>query len=317
MYQSIRLAYDPGADADALMEDYFLKFYGPQAGPFLKQYWLSIDRAFADLKCESGSFFALHLVYNSVFLEELDGLLRRATDAVKDEPTYAARVALTAEGFRNAQQYIQIRAAMGRGDFRTAQKIYDELYARNEREVTKGYSNNYTPSYLNRFVGVHVAAGARATAAPNRVVQVLPDRMKLAYDVEDKGQEQSWHQPDFDDSAWRQVATYSNTLNAQGLPDTKSFLWYRTPINVPGRHQRLSLFFTEVDGQAVVVYINGKQVASLGKEASRKPFEVDVTEAVTAGKNFVALKVDHRKITELFLGGIVRPILLIEKPPAQ
>jgi hypothetical protein len=314
IYQSIRLAYDPGADADALMEDYFLKFYGPQAGPFLKQYWLSIDRAFADLKCESGSFFALHLVYTAVFLEELDGLLRRATDAVKDEPTYAARVALTAEGFRNAQQYIQIRAAMGRGDFRTAQKIYDELYARNEREVTKGYSNNYTPSYLNRFVGVHVAAGARATAAPNRVVQVLPDRMKLAYDVEDKGQEQSWHQPDFDDSAWRRVATYSNTLNAQGLPDTKSFLWYRTSIDVPGQHQRLSLFFTEVDGQAVVVYINGKQVASVGKEASRKPFEVDVTDAVTAGKNTVALKVDHRKITELFLGGIVRPILLIEKP---
>jgi hypothetical protein len=314
IYQSIRLAYDPGADADALMEDYFLKFYGPQAGPFLKRYWLSIDRAFADLKCESGSFFALHLVYNSVFLEELDGLLRRATDAVKDEPTYAARVALTAEGFRNAQQYIQIRAAVGRGDFRTAQKIYDELYARNEREVTKGYSNNYTPGYLNRFVGVHVAAGARATAAPNRVVQVLPDRMKLAYDVEDKGQEQSWHQPDFDDSAWRRVATYSNTLNAQGLPDTKSFLWHRTSIDVPGRHQRLSLLFTDVDGQTVVVYINGKRVASVGKEASRKPFEVDVTDAVTAGKNTVALKVDHRKITELFLGGIVRPILLIEKP---
>jgi pyruvate/2-oxoglutarate dehydrogenase complex dihydrolipoamide acyltransferase (E2) component len=79
----------------------------------------------------------------------------------------------------------------------------------------------------------------------------------------------------------------------------------------------LSLFFTEIDGQAVVVYVNGKQVASLGKEASRKPFEVDVTDAVTAGRNPVALKVDHRRITELFLGGIVRPVLLIEKPQAQ
>jgi hypothetical protein len=98
------------------------------------------------------------------------------------------------------------------------------------------------------------------------------------------------------------------------LPDTKSFLWYRTSLDVPSEHKRLSLFFTEVDGQAVVVYVNGKPVASLGKEASRKPFEVDITDAVTAGQNLVALKIDHRKITELFLGGIIRPILLIEKP---
>ncbi len=313
MYQSIRLAYDPGADADAMMEDYFLKFYGPQAGPFLKQYWLGLDRAFANMTCESGSFYALHLVYTPQALEHWEGLMQKAADAVQGDPTYAARVALTAEGLQNARQYIQMRDAMNSGDFRMAKRIYDDLYARNETEVAKGYSNNYTPGYLNRFVGVHIAAGAKATAEPNKVLLVLPDRMKLAYDAEDKGQEQGWHRPDFDDSAWKEVATYSNTLNAQGLPDTKSFLWYRTSLNVPGEHRRWSLFFTEVDGQAVVVYVNGKQVASLGKEASRKPFEVDVTGAVTPGKNVVALKVDHRKITELFLGGIIRPILLIEK----
>ncbi len=318
MYQSIRLAYDPGADADAMMEDYFTKFYGPQAGPLLKQYWLSLDRAFAEMKCESGSFYALHLVYTPQALEQWEGLIRKAADAVKDYPTYAARVALTAEGLKNARQYIQMREAISGGDFRVAKRIYDDLYARNEAEVAKGYSNNYTPSYLNRFVGVHVAAGAKATAEPNKVLQVLPDHMKLAYDAEDKGQEQGWHRPDFDDSAWKEVATFSNTLNAQGSPDTKSFLWCRTSLNVPGEMQHglkpiLHLFFTEVDGQAVVVYINGKQVASSGKEVSRKPFEVDVTAAVTPGKNVVVFKVDHRKITELFLGGILRPILLIEK----
>ncbi len=314
MYQSIRLAYDPAADADAMMEDYFLKFYGPQAGPFLKQYWLGLDQAFADLKCESGSFYALHLVYTHQSLEQWEGLIRKAADAVKDDPTYAARVALTAEGLRNARQYIQMRDAMSSGDFRTAKNVYDDLYARNEAQVTKGYSNKYTPDYLRRFVGVHVAAGAAATAAPNRVLQVLPDRMRLAYDEQDRGADKGWHRPDFDDAAWRQVATYSNTLNAQGLPDTKSFLWYRTSMDIPGERKRLSLFFTEVDGQAVVVYVNGKQVAALGKEASRKPFEVDVTDAVMAGRNTVVLKIDHRKITELFLGGIIRPVLLIEKP---
>jgi len=58
---------------------------------------------------------------------------------------------------------------------------------------------------------------------------------------------------------------------------------------------------------------HGTETASLGKEARRKPFEVDVTDVLKPGPNVVAVKVDHRKITELCLGGIIRPILLIEK----
>jgi hypothetical protein len=37
---------------------------------------------------------------------------------------------------------------------------------------------------------------------------------------------------------------------------------------------------------------------------------------VKPDKNIVAVKIDHGKITELSLGGIIRPILLIEKPVA-
>jgi hypothetical protein len=163
-------------------------------------------------------------------------------------------------------------------------------------------------------VGAHVLAGAEATAPPNKLVQVLPDRMKLSYDAADDGVTRGFHKPDFDDSKWRQVATYSNTLSAQGLPDTKAVMWYRTSINcLTDRPGKLSLFFTEVDGQAVSVYVNGREVASLDKEARRRPFEVDVTEALKPGANLIAITVDHRKITELSLGGIVRPILLIEK----
>lgn len=317
LYQSIRLAYDPDADSNAMMEDYFMKFYGPQAGPFMKQYWLSIDEAFVNMKCESGSFYALHLVYTPQFLEKLGGLVKEASNAARGNGTYSARVAMTSQGLRNAVQYIQIRDAMNKGDFAAAKKIYDALYARNEIEESKGYGNHYTLNYLKRFVGEHILAGAKATAPPNKVLQVMPDRMKLTYDPSDKGTERGYHRPDFDDSKWTEVATYSNTLNAQGMPDIKSIMWYRTSIDVQRRHGRLSLFFTEVDGQEVTVYIGGSEVASLGREARRRSFEVEITDAVKPGENTVAIKVDHRKITELFLGGIIRPVLLIEKAQSQ
>jgi hypothetical protein len=315
LYQSIRLAYDPDADSDAMMDDYFMKFYGPAAGPFMKRYWMSIDEASANMKCESGSFFALHLVYTPRFLDKLARLIGQAGDAASVNDIYDARIAMAAQGLKNAQQFMQIRDAMNRGDFVDAKRVYDNLFARNEAEYEKGYGNHYTLNYLRRFVGTHVQAGAEATAAPNKVLQVLPDRMKLAYDPADNGAERGWHKSDFDDSQWRQVATYSNTLDAQGLPDKKSLMWYRTMTNVPRRQEgRLVLFFTEIDGQAATVYVNGVEVDHLGKEARRKPFEVDVTDTIRTGDNTVAIRIDHTRITELFLGGIIRPILLLHKP---
>ncbi|UCC97695.1 MAG: DUF4838 domain-containing protein [Phycisphaerales bacterium] len=317
LYQSIRLGYAPDADSDAMMDDYFMKFYGPRAGPLMKQYWLTIDEAFANMQCESGSFYALHLVYTPERLKELSGLVQRASDITGNNEAYSARVAMTAQGLQNAAQYIRIRNAMNKGDFATAKRTYDQLYARNELEESKGYGTRYTLAYLKRFLGTHILAGAEAVAPPNRLLQVLPDRMKLTYDPADEGMAKGYHRPDFDDSKWMQVATYSNTLNAQGRPDIKSILWYRTSIACPTRRTNqtsgFSLFFTEVDGQAASVYVNGHEVASLGAQARRKPFEVDVTNALKAGRNIVAIKVDHTKITELSLGGIVRPILLIEK----
>jgi hypothetical protein len=317
LYQSIRLAYAPDADGDAMMDDYFLKFYGPRAGPLMKQYWLSIDEAFANMKCESGSFYALHLVYTPERLKKLDRLIQKASDLTGNDEAYSARVAMTAQGLRSAAQYIQLREAMNRGDFAAARRTYDQLYARNEVEENKGHGTRYTLNYLKRFLGTHILAGAEAAAPPNRVLQVLPDQMKLTYDPANKGVAKGYHKPDFDDSKWAQVATYSSTLSAQGRPDIKSVMWYRAAINVPPVQGPLSLFFTEVDGQAVTVYVNGHEVASLGTEARRKPFEVDVTNALKAGRNTVAVKVDHRKITELSLGGIVRPILLIEETPPR
>jgi hypothetical protein len=51
-----------------------------------------------------------------------------------------------------------------------------------------------------------------------------------------------------------------------------------------------------------------------GKAKSRTPFEVDITHAVRDGENVLSRRVDHTRMTDLSLGGILRPALLIEKP---
>jgi hypothetical protein len=312
LYLSIRLAYSPGADADALTDDYFALFYGSKAGPPMKQYWTAIDQAFDRLACHSGSFYAMHLVYTPEFLATLKSLLDQATEAAKTDPAYAARVAMHAQGHQKAVEYVQLRDAMNAGDFARAKQVYDALFARNEAEQKKGTGNHYTLIYLKRFIGTHIEAGAAATAPPSNVLAVLPDRWRLACDPEDAGGAKGYAKAEFDDSAWRAVATYSMPLDAQGIPDEKTIQWYRTRFEAPVKAGKLTLFFTEVDGAATVT-VNGAQVG--GSDKKRTPFEVDITTVARSGTNVVAVRVDHSKITDLFLGGILRPVLLIQKAP--
>jgi len=310
IYLSIRLAYDPAADAEKIMDDFYARFYGPKAGPLMKEYWTGIDRAFVELDCHSGSFFALHRVYTPEFLAQCRGLVNRAAAAAKGDETYAARVAMAGEGLKNAEQYAALRAAMNRGDFGGAKRLYDRLLARSEANQKTRLGNHYTVGYLKRFLGRCVEAGAEAVAPPNRLVAVLPDRWRLAYDEADQGARQGYARPELDDSAWREVATYSDTLDAQGLPDRQTVMWYRTRFHVPRKHGKLALFFTEVDGDAAV-YVNGKEVGRSQKK--RQPFTVDIGTAIRQGENVVAVRCDHSSITELFLGGILCPVLVVQQ----
>jgi hypothetical protein len=217
--------------------------------------------------------------------------------------------------------YRDICEAMTRGDYLSAKKTFDAMLARIEGLAAKRYANSeYGTAYLRRFLGKTLDGGLAATAAPNKLLQVLPDRWRLAYDDADAGEERAYHKADFDDSKWRTAATYSATLSGQGLREN-TVLWYRTSFKAPAKHGRLTLLFPEVDGTATV-YVNGKKLEASAVKGTvppkspglprRAPFGVDVTGVVRDGENVVAVRADNRKISELFLGGILRPVLLVE-----
>lgn len=353
IYLSLRLAYDPQADARAIMEDYWVKFYGPKAAPSMKAYWMGIDAAQQQAKTHAGSFFGLAQIYTPEFLTRCEGLLAQAAAAAKGDAVHEQRVALHAEGLRSARAYRTMSEAMNRGDFAAALREYEATYTRMKDVVARGGANpEYATAYLERFLSKPIRQGAAVTAAPNRLVQVLPDRWRFSFDAEDTGNERGFHRADFADTTWPLVATHNVTLDAQGF-DQNTVLWYRTRFTVPPKHADLTLYFGEVDG-ASEVYVNGQKIevvtapvtpkapkkgavpappvkpaapatpavavappakpAREGLGKSRTPFEVDVTSAVKPGENVLALRVDHTRITDLSLGGILRPVVLIEKP---
>ena len=367
MHLALRLAYDPAADADAVLEDYYAKFYGSKAAPFMKKYWTEIDEAFAALDCHAGGFASTPLVYTSDFLARLKKHLDAAAEAAKDDPACADRVALHTEGWRSAEEYRSLLDAVNAGDFARANGILAAFRTRMAEVVRKGWANReYGTAYLDRFVAKIVEAGARTAAPPNRVVAVLPDAWRMAYDDDGTGAAKGFGGEAFDDSGWASVSTYEKPLSAQGYPDRLAVMWYRTSFEVPETAKgKLSLFFAQVDGLCEVT-VNRKPVPllppppppsppsgaadaakrkrerqakktgaapdsqkretgaapvspaaaayPLSSATLRTPFMVDISGAVWPGRNVVAVRVDHTRLTELFLGGIVRPVYLIERP---
>jgi hypothetical protein len=326
IYLSLRLAYDPKADAGAIMDDYFDKFYGPAAKP-MKAYWMGIDEAMARLDCHSGGFYGLAAVYTPAFVRACQSRLQQAAEAGKDV-VYLERIALSAAGFRNVIDFLAISEAIARGDFPKAKDVFDGMVKRNDELGAKGYANReYATAYLKRFLQRTIDGGVAATAAPNKVAWVLPDKWRFTQDDADEGISKSYHAADFDDSKWKMAATYSATLSQQGLREN-SILWYRTTFRAPNTLGKHTLLFPEVDG-IVTVYVNGKELeptpilpapARKKKAAAdppavprRAPFEVDLSFALRAEDNVVAVRVDNRRISELFLGGILRPVVVVKK----
>ena len=379
IYLSLRLAYDPQADAAALMEDYWQKFYGPAAGP-MKQYWMTLDKAMGELHSHAGGFYGLAEMYTPERIMELRSYLDRAAEAAKSDRVYAERVAMTAAGLQNANDYQHLCELMAKGDIAGARAVFDQMTARIDGLVAKHYANGeYGTAYLRRFLAKTLAGAEAAVDAPNKLVKALPDRWRFRADDAEVGLTNGFASAEFDDKAWREIATNSATLSGQGIK-SDTVLWYRTKFIAP-KTDNLALAFLEVDG-GTDVYVNGKHVTATsltlaphkkagkgrGKARAkgaakadaaqsaaaqpaparpavadqgepnvdsapekpkvagdaadgapepprrRAPFTVDLAGVVHEGENVVAVRVDNRKINELFLGGILRPVLLIERP---
>ena len=67
----------------------------------------------------------------------------------------------------------------------------------------------------------------------------------------------------------------------------------------------------DCSGRTSEVFLNGKKVEQTELHR-RSPSLIPAADLLEPGTNVLALKLDHRSISENFIGGIVRPVLLCE-----
>ncbi len=131
----------------------------------------------------------------------------------------------------------------------------------------------------------------------------LQHNWRIAVDPENKGRTERWYESA---RAEAQPAPVPGIIQ-QVFPDYHGVAWYWTrftPLRLPAAGERLLLGFGAVDYLAEV-WVNG--VAVGGHEGGETPFELDITAAMHAGENLLAVRVlnpGNEPIDGLVLGEI-------------
>lgn len=314
-YLAYRLMWDADADADAILDEFYDKCAG-RAAPHVKAYWERIDKAVVEADVHSGSFYGIHVIWTPALVEACRKDLAAAAAAADSEPT-RARVAMFQSGLRNAEFYLAWREAVNRCDFASARATFEAWLAHMDEAFEKGYSasRGYKRGYAERILGRITQDGHARTTGECRLVAQLPDVWDLRIDPDNASEAEGWHRAETAPEGWQAVRTYTATLDEQGIPEQLTWMWYRTAFEAPAELPAgpLHLWFGEVDGRPTTVWLNGEPVGELA--GARRPGDVEVTGKVLAGRrNVVAVRTNHDKISELKLGGILRPVMLYSGP---
>jgi hypothetical protein len=156
----------------------------------------------------------------------------------------------------------------------------------------------------------------------------LPGPWRFAFDPEGVGEEQQWFAEEFGDGGWAETEVSApweelavgRQWRDEHAADYDGLAWYRTSFAVPEDAGRVRLIFGAVD-EACTVWVNGRRLLDRpypfegDTESWKKPFEIDVTDAVRAGEgNLLAVRVED----SAGAGGIWRPVwIAIAEPEAE
>jgi len=116
LYMRARLLWNPDEDVDALLAEFYPKFYGPAAEP-MSVYWNTIFRAWEETICTEHEFFVAPAIYTPQVmatlrekLEEADGSLNRirvlGRELTPEEKMYLKRMDFTRTSFQILDAYM-------------------------------------------------------------------------------------------------------------------------------------------------------------------------------------------------------------------
>lgn len=334
LYLASRLMWNVEADVDALLNEFYRKFYGP-AETIMRSYHESLESAFRDTPFITGSSYVYFPIFkNHSRRDTLRDLLDEAVALFDGQDTlYAQRVRAVRQAYRRMDLFLEMIKARNRHDYDAARdwlNAYDELTAAladselTPENVHRMVTHNEHPTsgrfnYFNRFFRPTLASAIHRTVDEGALVKGLDDEWDFLIDPAAIGEIAGYDRPGALGGNWQPMKTSSRSWSDQGFHYYKGQAWYRQTVIIPAGFEGrpIYLWFGGVDN-AAKVWVNGELLGTNreplhglpGVAGTFRPFDFLATGAIRfGGENTVSVKVTNDRLAELGTGGIVAPVM--------
>ncbi len=298
------LEWDTKADVDAILDDFYAKWFGRAAGP-MKVYYEALEEAFDRAPQHGHEDVILPAIYSEPLMTRLDASIKAAEAAAKSD-SEKLHMRIERLIYDNLCEYVAMEKAKRAGDLAAAVKRVARMI---EIQAAMG---KITP-----FMGWHPypccgtewekkrleAAAAKMNGPEGELVALLPEKAAFRTDPFDDGRYERWQEPSTELASWKSIlSTYGwDTQNLPGMVDGKGhpyrgLAWYQFDVDVPESTKDKQVF---LHGLAVVneawVWVNGRYVGHhpyIGVWFRPHTLEMDVSKVLEPGKtNRITLRV--------------------------
>ena len=328
LYLRSRLYWNPDVNVEAVLEEFYPRFFGPAAAP-MRAYWQAIHRAWEQTPSHEHEFMLAPTVYTPELVQTLAPRVAEAEILVADLPSddlFVQRVRFVRAGFGVLQNYMDMVAqAVTEVNYPAAVQAGERGLA--WRDSLTQMHPTFTTTRLEQGdpwwtgeVEQYRDLGTLTHGPQGRLVQKLPLEWTFRTDPHDAGLHQGWGRPDLDLSSWRPLRT-DLYMEAQGVAATdggeyNGFVWYRTDIEISDAEasQALHIRFPGLFGKAWL-YVDGYLVGHRDWRPMwwhndyRFEWDVDLSEVLSPGTHTLALRLHN----EHHMGGIWRRPFLYAK----
>ncbi len=326
-YLRAQLEWNAEADVDAILDDFFGKWYGRAARP-MKAFYFALDDALTRSPIHGHEDRVMPEVYTPELLSRLKQFVAEAEQAADMDRD---RLHVRAERLicDHLAAYMEMAAAEAEGNYAAAAAAADKMLAlRGQLHAVnpffiwpdeKGYHTGvwyWTISDRKKYFQSLVD---KTTGKTGTLVAFAPRQAVFRTDPHEEGIFAGWQQPKLDEAGWTLVDT-TRPFYRQGYDDARGYpylghAWYRLKLDVPATAggKKIVLCVPVVVTEAWC-WVNGQYAGHRPyQEAYVRPaeFEIDVTDLVRSGQtNVIAIRVDTSLSAAQAAEGIQSRVLL-------
>lgn len=285
MYVWGKMLWNPHTDAEALLNDFYEKYYGPAAKP-MKKFYSAIETAIAEAPFNTHEEELLPEIFSNQFVKSLMPYIEEATEAAaKADPATRQHIELAVLTAKHMLLYSGMRDICERnfnyaGAIERAEKMLEledtmlkinlnyidqRKYMLDQRPVYKPFGANFTPlGKKTQYENIQNLIDGKG----GELAAKLPFKWKFKTDREHLGYSAGWFGAAADISGWNDIAI-GRCIEVQGyVNDSKKMIpylgemWYAVDFELPERfvNRDLALFVGGINNEAWI-WFNGQIAA--------------------------------------------------------